>query len=81
MLLAQSYMPAQSPHILKNLNNPELSPWFKVPQRGSYTLQNGLLMPQIYTVLEVKICSEHEFDQRNNRCFRWVQQHSDSICS
>ena len=34
MLLAQSYMPAQSPHILKNLNNHELSPWFKVPRQG-----------------------------------------------
>jgi hypothetical protein len=34
MLLAQSYMPAQDMHILKNLNHPELSPWFKVPQDG-----------------------------------------------
>ena len=34
MLLAQSYMPAQDIHVLKNLNNPELSPWFKVPQSG-----------------------------------------------
>lgn len=34
MLLAQSYMPAQSPHILKNLESPQLSPWFKVPRQG-----------------------------------------------
>ena len=34
MLLAQSYMPAQSPHILKNLEEPSLSPWFKVPRSG-----------------------------------------------
>lgn len=34
MLLAQSYMPAQSPHILKNLKDPSLSPWFKVPRNG-----------------------------------------------
>ena len=34
MLLAQSYMPAQSPHILKNLEDRELSPWFKVPRQG-----------------------------------------------
>jgi len=27
-LLAQSYMPAQSIHILKNLGDPEISPWF-----------------------------------------------------
>ena len=34
MLLAQSYMPAQSPHILKNPNDPQLSPWYRVPTRG-----------------------------------------------
>lgn len=34
MLLAQSYMPAQSPHLLKNLEDPSLSPWYKVPRRG-----------------------------------------------
>ena len=28
-LLAQSYMPAQEIHILKNPNNPELSPWYQ----------------------------------------------------
>jgi hypothetical protein len=27
-MLAQSYMPAQNIHILKNLNNPDISPWF-----------------------------------------------------
>ncbi len=27
-LLAQSYMPAQSIHILKNFNDPDLSPWY-----------------------------------------------------
>jgi hypothetical protein len=34
MLLAQSYMPAQDIHVLKNINNPQLSPWFKVPKSG-----------------------------------------------
>jgi hypothetical protein len=29
-LLAQSYMPAQSIHILKNLNQPALSPWYSL---------------------------------------------------
>lgn len=29
-LLAQSYMPAQEIHILKNLENAELSPWFRL---------------------------------------------------
>ena len=29
-LLAQSYMPAQDIHILKNLNNPEISPWYEL---------------------------------------------------
>jgi hypothetical protein len=28
-LLAQGFMPAQDMHVLKNLNNPELSPWYK----------------------------------------------------
>lgn len=31
-LLAQSYMPAQSIHILKNPMNPELSPWYELRQ-------------------------------------------------
>ena len=29
-LLAQSYMPAQEIHVLKNLDDPDLSPWFKL---------------------------------------------------
>lgn len=29
-LLAQSYMPAQEIHVLKNLEHPDLSPWFKL---------------------------------------------------
>ena len=33
-LLAQSYMPAQSPHILQNLNDRDLSPWYKIPSKG-----------------------------------------------
>ena len=28
-ILAQSYMPAQDIHILKNLNNRKISPWYK----------------------------------------------------
>lgn len=31
-LLAQSYMPAQEMHIVKNLNDSTLSPWFKVDE-------------------------------------------------
>ncbi len=27
-MIAQSYMPAQDIHVLKNLNNPEISPWY-----------------------------------------------------
>ncbi|MEN9947941.1 MAG: hypothetical protein RL106_764 [Bacteroidota bacterium] len=30
-MIAQSYMPAQEMHILKNLEEPHLSPWFRVP--------------------------------------------------
>ena len=31
-LLAQSYMPAQDVHVLKNPTGKRLSPWFAVPQ-------------------------------------------------
>jgi hypothetical protein len=34
-MLAQSYMPAQDIHIVKNLNNSEISPWFEIPKNGS----------------------------------------------
>jgi len=30
-LLAQSYMPAQDIHIMKNPTNASLSPWYKIP--------------------------------------------------
>ena len=30
-LLAQSYMPAQDIHVLKNLEDPSLSPWYELP--------------------------------------------------
>jgi hypothetical protein len=33
-LLAQSYMPAQNIHIVKNFTNEKLSPWFEVPEDG-----------------------------------------------
>jgi hypothetical protein len=33
-LLAQSYMPAQDMHILRNYEEPDLSPWFRVPPVG-----------------------------------------------
>lgn len=33
-LLAQSYMPAQDIEILENLNNAEISPWFKASEIG-----------------------------------------------
>jgi hypothetical protein len=33
-LLAQSYMPAQDIHIVRNLNNEDLSPWYMIPEEG-----------------------------------------------
>lgn len=33
-LLAQSYMPAQEIHVLKNFNEPSISPWYRVPANG-----------------------------------------------
>lgn len=33
-VLAQSYMPAQSIHIVKNFTNGTLSPWFEIPEDG-----------------------------------------------
>ena len=33
-LLAQSYMPAQDIHILKNFGNIRMSPWYEVPKNG-----------------------------------------------
>lgn len=38
VLIAQSFMPAQSIHIVKNLENPELSPWFVLPKTGEINL-------------------------------------------
>jgi Domain of unknown function (4846) len=35
-MVAQSYMPAQDIHILKNPNNAELSPWYSVSEIGDY---------------------------------------------
>jgi hypothetical protein len=37
-MLAQSYMPAQSIHILSNLENPELDPWYPVDFGNSLVL-------------------------------------------
>jgi hypothetical protein len=34
MILAQSYMPAQDIHIVKNLSDTELSPWYEIPESG-----------------------------------------------
>ena len=31
-MIAQSYMPAQEMHILKNLNDPRISPWYQIPE-------------------------------------------------
>jgi len=33
-MLAQSYMPAQDIHIVKNIENKELSPWYDIPENG-----------------------------------------------
>ncbi|WP_018341379.1 DUF4846 domain-containing protein [Cytophaga aurantiaca] len=34
-MLAQSYMPAQEIHIVKNYSEKELSPWYEIPESGS----------------------------------------------
>lgn len=34
-LLAQSYMPAQDIHVLRNFEEPTLSPWYKQPEGGT----------------------------------------------
>ena len=48
-LLAQSYMPAQSPHILRNLSEPRLSPWFRVKASGKIiTPEWTFLADEIY---------------------------------
>ncbi len=33
-MLAQSYMPAQDIHIVKNFANAQISPWYEIPQNG-----------------------------------------------
>jgi len=38
MLLAQSYMPAQDVHLLRNLQEPALSPWYR--PRGDGALRS-----------------------------------------
>jgi len=48
-LLAQSYMPAQEIHLLKNLEEPEISPWFRLQDRKplvtpEWTFPPGSLM-------------------------------------
>lgn len=37
MLIAQSYMPAQSFHILRNLEEPQISPWYRIPEGKLYS--------------------------------------------
>lgn len=34
-LLAQSYMPAQDMHILRNPNDSDLNPWYEIPRKGT----------------------------------------------
>jgi hypothetical protein len=34
-ILAQSYMPAQEIHIVKNLSDQDMSPWYETPESGS----------------------------------------------
>ncbi|MFZ1785713.1 MAG: DUF4846 domain-containing protein [Ferruginibacter sp.] len=48
-LLAQSYMPAQDIHVLKNPSNPEISPWYSTHAAGKirtpeYTFMKNELM-------------------------------------
>ena len=33
-MLAQSYMPAQDIHIVKNFENVSISPWYELPVKG-----------------------------------------------
>lgn len=33
-MLAQSYMPAQDIHVVKNFSDKELSPWYEIPENG-----------------------------------------------
>lgn len=40
-LLAQSYMPAQEMHILRNPSDPALSPWYEIPFGSFYTPEWG----------------------------------------
>ncbi len=35
-LFAQSYMPAQDIHVLKNMDNESNSPWYTIPENGSF---------------------------------------------
>ena len=47
-LLAQSYMPAQDIHVLKNPNSADLSPWYEIPATGDlatpeWTFNSGQL--------------------------------------
>jgi hypothetical protein len=39
-MLAQSYMPAQDIHILKNLSERNISPWYRIP------LENEINTPE-----------------------------------
>lgn len=48
ILLAQSYMPAQELHILKNFKNKELSPWYELPI-------DGLLITPEWTFHDVSV--------------------------
>ena len=34
-MIAQSYMPAQEIHILKNMEDKKLSPWYRIPKDES----------------------------------------------
>ncbi len=34
-MIAQSYMPAQEIHVLKNMDNQDLSPWYRIPEGTS----------------------------------------------
>ena len=40
-ILAQSYMPAQNIHILKNPNNTETSPWYNLKE-----IENDIATPE-----------------------------------
>ncbi len=45
-MLAQSYMPAQEIHVLKNENNPAISPWYELNENSEIKTPEWTFTPQ-----------------------------------